>query len=565
MSDSERISHFIALTRSLDEELGAAMTAFPAADCVRLPFHSAFRPLTTEEPTDAQRPAMNWRNRLAVRNDELRTYFTIKLRAQILELLPLIGYGAVVNFGYDITAERARDILRREIIVLEQEKEHMRSQGPNSLEGLLTVVRESIRQVPRNVYAFGVLGVVAAASASILVAGGNWLFAVAGGVAMLAGMVVLRIFSDHPVHSGSQTHHQSRPALVLTWCCLLAFVIVLGLLVGRFALLLFPPNTPVKATDPPRADIAPNIPRKHESQYIYVANETYVLILDTAAQFEVPRIEIPSGRHAGIAITPDGRYLFVPNEPTDTLSIVDLKGQRLLKSVSLGERHHVAMAVQKDGQLVYITGAEGTVIKARFTVPDNLDIITTIPVGKNPSGIALTPDERYAYVSNWDDNSVSVIDTVHGITVQTITEGIGAAPSAVVMSEHCSCVYVPSYKSGTMAVINIKTNKVGPVISLARGSLGAGMTPDGRHLYVASDGSSNVEVVDTSKNQIEDRIGTGRNPSSIGITSDGSHVYVACRDDSVWLIDTSTHHATPVADKLRAPFGIVLGPVTAHP
>jgi YVTN family beta-propeller protein len=41
----------------------------------------------------------------------------------------------------------------------------------------------------------------------------------------------------------------------------------------------------------------------------------------------------------------------------------------------------------------------------------NMAAAATIPVGTNPSGVAITPDGKYAYVTNVSSNNVSVIDT----------------------------------------------------------------------------------------------------------------------------------------------------------
>ena len=87
----------------------------------------------------------------------------------------------------------------------------------------LRILQTSIKVVPANQYAFGVVGVVAAAAVAILLSGGNWMAAVAGGVTVLAGMVVLRIFAGTQVAKTKQP--QSLQTLFLGWICLLAFAI----------------------------------------------------------------------------------------------------------------------------------------------------------------------------------------------------------------------------------------------------------------------------------------------------------------------------------------------------
>ena len=44
----------------------------------------------------------------------------------------------------------------------------------------------------------------------------------------------------------------------------------------------------------------------------------------------------------------------------------------------------------------------------------------TIPVGKGPDALFLTPNERYLYVANVEDSFISVIDTRTDKVVRTI-------------------------------------------------------------------------------------------------------------------------------------------------
>jgi len=56
---------------------------------------------------------------------------------------------------------------------------------------------------------------------------------------------------------------------------------------------------------------------------------------------------------------------------------------------------------------------------------DHLALITLIPVGQRPWGIALTPDGRKLYTANGVSNDVSVIDTSTNRVVSTIKAGDG--------------------------------------------------------------------------------------------------------------------------------------------
>lgn len=108
-----------------------------------------------------------------------------------------------------------------------------------SLQSPLALLRESVHSVPANIYAVGVVGIVAAAVICIELAAGKWQVALGGGVAVFAGMVVLRIFASAASQPGRR-RQKSTEAAVLTWICLIAFVVILSFFLGKVYLALFP-------------------------------------------------------------------------------------------------------------------------------------------------------------------------------------------------------------------------------------------------------------------------------------------------------------------------------------
>lgn len=56
-------------------------------------------------------------------------------------------------------------------------------------------------------------------------------------------------------------------------------------------------------------------------------------------------------------------------------------------------------------------------------------VITTIPVGNNPNGAGVNPLTNRIYITNQDDNTVSVIDGVTQTVISVIP--VGARPFSV--------------------------------------------------------------------------------------------------------------------------------------
>jgi YVTN family beta-propeller protein len=167
-----------------------------------------------------------------------------------------------------------------------------------------------------------------------------------------------------------------------------------------------------------------------------------------------------------------------------------------------------------------------------FYVIDTADhvVIATIDAGKkNPSGVAITPDGKKVYVTNWGSDTavsdnVSVIDTANRGVIATIH--VGKKPSGVAITSDGTKVYVTNCGSDTVSVIAIVNNAVIATIPVERSPYGVAITPDGTKVYVTNSNSNTVSVIDTANDVVMDTIPVGGSPHRVAITPDGTKVYV---------------------------------------
>src|SRR5919112_1991383 len=101
-------------------------------------------------------------------------------------------------------------------------------------------------------------------------------------------------------------------------------------------------------------------------------------------------------------------------------------------------------------------------VYGQLTKLSNLDIdMNLIPVGKTPVGIAVDPNTNRIYVSNSNNNTVSVID---GATNRVIGDPIpvGEGPFGIAVDPNTNRIYVSNYFSdnNTVSVIDGATNRV---------------------------------------------------------------------------------------------------------
>jgi len=98
-------------------------------------------------------------------------------------------------------------------------------------------------------------------------------------------------------------------------------------------------------------------------------------------------------------------------------------------------------------------------------------VMTTVAVGRGPSGVAVTPDGKHVYVSNNFDKNVSVIETT-GNTVMT-TVAVGSIPFGVGIIP--PPVGVPFLAFSARLQLDIDANPAGDALAL-ESSFTLGMT-----------------------------------------------------------------------------------------
>ena len=98
--------------------------------------------------------------------------------------------------------------------------------------------------------------------------------------------------------------------------------------------------------------------------------------------------------------------------------------------------------------------------------------------------------------------------------------------------------YVGNFKDNTVSVIDTGRATVIGVIPVAAGPHGMTLSPDGRSLYVSGDGSTQVSVIDTSTDRVVRTLEVGRSPHGLNLSRDGRRLFVAVYgEDRVAVFD----------------------------
>lgn len=236
--------------------------------------------------------------------------------------------------------------------------------------------------------------------------------------------------------------------------------------------------------------------------------------------------------------------------------------------------------IKKVSCYIFLTLISGFTFVAK-TVSVRDRVVATIGVGNNPAGIAVTPNNRFAYVANNNNNAVpggntvSVLNLQTNEVIKTIKDASFNAPYTVTINKSGTKAYVTNSSGATITIIDIATNTVAGIIDGFDGPSGMAITPDGNTAYVNNYGGpiaksgngKTVRVVNLNTNTIVGApIKVGLAPASLAITPNGKFVYVINYVDgnpgtgTISVIQTSNNKVIDTIHGFFGPFAIAITP-----
>ena len=222
------------------------------------------------------------------------------------------------------------------------------------------------------------------------------------------------------------------------------------------------------------------------------------------------------------AASPGGEHLFVTMPRVGLVAKVDLQSFEVLETIDAGSVP-VRAAVQPGGRYLWVGNdgmQQGGVTIIDIHNNEKLDFIST---GGGHHEIAFSDDGRFAYITNGQDNTLSVIATDKLATVATIPTGEN--PIAVVYSPMARAVFVLSEADGTLTAVDADQHSVRYTIDNDPGPIALKFEPHGRWGFIANFRQNRVDIIDSTDGRIIHRVPVGQQPHQIVF----SHMYAYVR------------------------------------
>ncbi|HEX5264857.1 MAG TPA: cytochrome D1 domain-containing protein, partial [Phenylobacterium sp.] len=189
---------------------------------------------------------------------------------------------------------------------------------------------------------------------------------------------------------------------------------------------------------------------------VWAANRGTSMAATDVVAFDAKTGAIKKRIHVGVspyelALTKDGKRLFVSNWGDKSVSVVDVASQKVIKTIPVGFNPN-DMVLAVDGRLFVACSNENTVYVIDSRTLEVLETISTslypkAPEGSTPNALALDAKQHLLFVANADNNDVAVVD-IHDRTRSSVAGFVPAGwyPSAVTLGEAGQALYVGATK-----------------------------------------------------------------------------------------------------------------------
>ena len=265
-----------------------------------------------------------------------------------------------------------------------------------------------------------------------------------------------------------------------------------------------------------------------------------------------------------------GNFTYNGTKDNTTGQVFPVLENNVIKNITVGSKPE-AVAITPNGQEAYVTNYGQNTVYVLNT--SSFALIKNITVGSGPDSVAITPNGQEAYVADYKSGNVSVINTSSLTTIKNISMGTHAviiaghshnfvnSPAVVAITPNGQEAYVSLAAISNVSVINTSSLTTIKNITVGSGPEGVAITPNGQEAYVANNGANTTYVLNTSSFALIKNITGFESPIRVAITPNGQEAYVTNYDsNTVSVINTSSNAVIDTITVGSSPEGIVITP-----
>lgn len=256
----------------------------------------------------------------------------------------------------------------------------------------------------------------------------------------------------------------------------------------------------------------------------------------------------------------DGQLVWSYDFPDNKLQAIGIDPKavavsRTIPDLGTGPGHSLMLLPDKKTAAINVAGDN---VIAVIDVASG-QIIRKVPTGKFPCDLHFTPDGRFAYTPERDQDTVSMFDIRTWQLVKTVSFPAGSQPYMLRVSPDGKEVWVQSGKVNTNVVLNAEDLSEIATLQTGKGPVTNAWTRDRRYSVVTNSADTFASVFDARTYKEVGRLAVGQGGGNIGFTRDGATGFMAVTGaNSVAVIDMAKLEVTSQIKAGTQPQGLVI-------
>ena len=328
----------------------------------------------------------------------------------------------------------------------------------------------------------------------------------------------------------------------------------------------------------PTAGTATGAIQPSSAPRIYVTNEVSgdLSVIDSGTHRVIATVPLGK-RPRGIHASPDGKTIYValsgspvagpdvdestlppPDKSADGIGVFDVAQNKLVRIIPGGSDPE-NFDVSKNGKELFVSNEDTSTMS--IVDIDSGKVIKSIKVGGEPEGVRVSPDGNKVFITSEEDGTIAVLEPNEGRILSTFK--VGHRPRSIAFMPDGLRAYVNAENDGTVVVIDAKRYKILKTISVGKPGMIKPMavllSADATKLYVSTGRGQQVFTINTANDTVAGSVTVGRRPWGIAVSPDGKTLYSANGpSNDISIVDLTTNTVTGTIHAGSGPWGVVM-------
>ena len=224
--------------------------------------------------------------------------------------------------------------------------------------------------------------------------------------------------------------------------------------------------------------------------------------------------------------TPDGKMLYAVDKTANTVVFFDLASSKVAKTVALPAGFGPSqLDLSSDGKSLCVSGELSGKIAKVDTASGKVDVADVSVKPAAPAFAAITRDGKTCLVSDYT-NSVIWVVSLNPFKVEKSVPSGGDNPFGVTMTPDGKWALISNQFSANMAFLDLGTMKIAKVLKTAAVPIHAVVDSKGAFAYQSAFLGSVVKKIDLAKKEVVDTFAVKSRPGNLGISPDDKLLFV---------------------------------------